>query len=39
MESKKQKNEAYLECDYTMFLSSQFMEKILNINTKHIKNM
>lgn len=27
MESKKQKNEAYLKCDYIMFLSSQFMEK------------
>lgn len=29
MESMKQKkkNEADLKCDYTMFLSSQFMEK------------
>lgn len=34
MKSKKQKNKIYLECDYKMFLSSQFMEKILNINTK-----
>lgn len=39
MEGKEQKNETYLECDYKMFLSSQFMEKYWILTSKHIKNV
>lgn len=39
MEGKEQENETYLQSDYKMFLSSQFMEKHWILTRKHIKNV
>lgn len=37
MKGKEQENETYLQYDYKMFLSSQFMEKHWILTRKHIK--